>query len=168
MIKANYKIRDYEDTDKEELLQLYKKFGEYFVGIDDLKITTAADNYAEFYFQQLIKDTSNKLSKILVVEVKNKKLIGFAAGNIHKLTPETDPGSIPLTKGRILELFIEEKYRGNGIGKKLMMRLQEFFMEKGCKIVNVEVFAPNRLAYQFYNKLGFVDRNYDLIKKLKS
>ena len=50
MIKANYKIRDYEDTDKEELLQLYKKFGEYFVGVDDLKITTAADNYAEFYF----------------------------------------------------------------------------------------------------------------------
>ncbi len=164
MIGLIYKIRNYQTGDKDELIKLYNEFGEYFIKIDGLKLTAKYDNYADFYFSQLINDTTKQPGNIFVVEAENGKLIGFAAGNVHELTPETDPSSVPITKGRILELFVQEKHRGQGIGKELMKELEKFFIENGCKIINVEVFAPNQSAYNFYKNLGYIDRNYDLIK----
>ena len=63
-----------------------------------------------------------------------------------------------------IELFISKKYRGAGFGLKLMEKIGKYFKEKECYKINVEVLALNKNAYNFYKKLGFHERNLDLVK----
>lgn len=165
MEKENYVTRDYENSDKDELLRLYQKFGEYFVAIDDLHRCIVGARYAESFYEELMNATSKNQGKILVVEGLDHKLVGFSACNITYLTPENTQESVPTVKGRILELFIVEENRGLGIGKKLMQEMEDYLKQNKVDVVNVEVFAPNKSAYNFYKKLGYNNRNYDLIKE---
>lgn len=50
-------------------------------------------------------------------------------------------------------LFVEEKYRGQGIAKKLMHHAFEFGKKCGCQFAFVE--TMNFQAPEFYRKLGF-------------
>lgn len=166
MYNEHVKIREYVPTDKAEILRMFMVFGKYIAEIDVFKRTIVANNYAEVFFNEMLENTTKHLGKIWVVEEKSGGLAGFVAGNITKLTPDNTVESVPCTKGRILELYVEEKQRGQGFGKKLVEQVMEYFSNNSCDVVNVEVFAPNEEAYAFYKRLGFINRNYDLIKIL--
>jgi ribosomal protein S18 acetylase RimI-like enzyme len=166
MGKGNYVIRDYRDSDKNELLRQYRMFGEYLASADDLKRYIVGEKYAETLYKKLMQNTAKNHGRVLVVEGPNKKLIGFAACDITYLTPEDTQESVPTVKGCILELFIEEQSRGLGIGKDLMQKMEDYLKENKVDVVNIEVFAPNKPAYNFYKKFGYSDRNYDLMKVL--
>lgn len=51
-------------------------------------------------------------------------------------------------------LWIEEKYRKYGYGKKLMMQAEETARAHGCTMMQLDTF--NYQAPEFYKKLGFV------------
>ncbi len=54
---------------------------------------------------------------------------------------------------RVKYLYIEEAYRGKGIGSQLMERAHAFGRERGCSFAFVETI--NYLAPTFYQKLGY-------------
>lgn len=60
-------------------------------------------------------------------------------------------------------LFIEEPYRGQGIGRKLMEKAFEFGKAHGCQFAFFE--TMNFQAPEFYQKLGFevemISHGYD-------
>jgi ribosomal protein S18 acetylase RimI-like enzyme len=157
-------IRHYNDSDKDEILRLYQGFGQYFVEIDNLKRCIVAENYASHFFDEMVKETTEKKGQIWVAEGNQNKLVGFCAINIKDITAENSVESVPHKKGRILELYVDKDYRGQGVGTKLMDTMLAYANESSCDVVNVEVFAPNKRAYDFYKKFGFFDRNYDLMK----
>ncbi|MEH7505965.1 GNAT family N-acetyltransferase [Neobacillus drentensis] len=50
-------------------------------------------------------------------------------------------------------LWVSEEYRHEGYGSKLMKHIEEFAIEKECRLINLDTFsfqAPN-----FYKKLGY-------------
>jgi GNAT superfamily N-acetyltransferase len=50
-------------------------------------------------------------------------------------------------------LFVEEKYRGQGVGKQLLQKAETWAKKRGCHHVNL-----NTITFQapgFYRKLGF-------------
>ncbi len=56
--------------------------------------------------------------------------------------------------GKVSELIVEEKYRGRGIGKKLMKKTEDFCRQKGCfKIILTT--GKNWEERRFYKKLGY-------------
>ena len=78
-----------------------------------------------------------------------------------------DPlGQVPTKAGHVIELFVEEDYRRLGTGAALMGGMEQFFMDRACDVVRVEVFKPNHIARRFYSGLGYRDRELDLIKVL--
>jgi ribosomal protein S18 acetylase RimI-like enzyme len=60
--------------------------------------------------------------------------------------------------GEIESLCVSEKYRGYGIGKKLMELALEWMEELGTKNIVVEVYGGNESAVDFYSGFGFSTR----------
>jgi RimJ/RimL family protein N-acetyltransferase len=46
-------------------------------------------------------------------------------------------------------------YRGKGIGTKLMRETMKLLKKRGVNKVTISVFAPNKDARKFYEKMGF-------------
>lgn len=156
------KIRKYRGLDKVEIINLFKEFGSYLKSVDSLKRCIPQKKYGEFFLKEMLKSVRKKDGLILVAVV-DKKIIGFIAGTIKK--PDfKDIEGLPEKKGRIIELFITESYRREGIGKKLYEAMKKYFISKKCKAINIEVFAPNKIARRFYKDLGYIERNIDLVK----
>ena len=53
------------------------------------------------------------------------------------------------------DICVDEKYRGNGIGRKLVDFAYRFAKEKGLDKVELNVYTDNRDAVRFYKRLGF-------------
>ena len=53
------------------------------------------------------------------------------------------------------DLYIMEDYRGKGIGKIAMSKLDELMIEKGVVSMFVDVIPRNTNAFKFYRKCGF-------------
>ncbi|KUO53032.1 MAG: hypothetical protein APF76_12705 [Desulfitibacter sp. BRH_c19] len=52
-------------------------------------------------------------------------------------------------------LIIDEKYRSQGIGEKLLRRVESFGKEKRCRYVNLRANVIRKSAHKFYEKLGY-------------
>ena len=61
-----------------------------------------------------------------------------------------------LDEGEILLVAVDEKFRGNGLGKTLVSALLENYSKSGIKKVFLEVRRGNAAAIACYKKSGFV------------
>jgi GNAT superfamily N-acetyltransferase len=52
------------------------------------------------------------------------------------------------------DLFVKEKYRGKGYGKKLLLSLVKIAHERNCGRVEWSVLNWNKPAIDFYESLG--------------
>jgi GNAT superfamily N-acetyltransferase len=61
----------------------------------------------------------------------------------------------PTSVGRLTALVVAKQERGKGIGRALVDAAEQFFAERGCKLV--EVTSNLRLAdtHSFYKRLGY-------------
>lgn len=55
----------------------------------------------------------------------------------------------------IANVSVDDKQRGRGLGKQLMVRAEEFARERGARRLELEVFARNKIAVELYRKLGY-------------
>jgi diamine N-acetyltransferase len=64
------------------------------------------------------------------------------------------------------ELFVEDDYRGQGIGSQLLDLAEDFARQQGARTLHLEVNHGNR-AIELYRRRGFEDHNrYLMTKKL--
>lgn len=159
-------IREYKSSDLNDLERFLNELQDYVVKIDYLKRNKRADNFGEYFSEETLKEVAEKNGVIFVVE-DEERMIGFIAGIISLPDDESKLSGTDLRdEGRITELYVEDDYRGKGVGKLLMEKLEEYFKVKGCGFIRVEVFEPNKDAHEFYKKMGYGDRNIDMLKLL--
>ena len=160
------KIRESVESDKSSLIKLFFEFGEFLKKTDEkyLNMLLVPEDYGQRYYKMMIDDVEKKQGKIYVVE-DSERLVGFIAGVILEVgNNEEEFDFKPHRMGRVIELFLEEKYRGMGLGSVLIKKMEEYFKENKCYKINIEVFAPNVNSYKFYKKHGYTDRNNDVVK----
>jgi len=68
----------------------------------------------------------------------------------------------PNDVGELDSIYVEENYRGTGIGKKLMEMSLEWLDQNGIDDIFIIVAAGNENALNFYNEFGFKPRAYKL------
>jgi GNAT superfamily N-acetyltransferase len=67
----------------------------------------------------------------------------------------------PKPYGLLEDVFVEEKYRGKGIGKKLVQRVIEKAKELGCyKLIATSRFERENV-HRLYENLGFKKWGYE-------
>ncbi len=87
---------------------------------------------------------------------KEEELVGIIFG--------TDDGR----KGWLNRLAVDEKYRGEGIGKELVKKLESVFEDKGFKIWAVLIEPDNPEAMDFFEYLDFEDDGIKYYSKRES
>lgn len=85
--------------------------------------------------------------KVLVVEI-NQELVGYCS--VIKQFSTWDAGHYLYLDC----LFLEEKYRGNGVGHRLMSEIKKIARDFGCKQIQWQTPNFNKNAIRFYEKLG--------------
>ena len=65
-------------------------------------------------------------------------------------------------------LYVEEKYRGEGIGRLLMQNLKEICIRLGVDEMDLSVYTGNEKALAFYRSMGFTAKKQELKLDLQS
>lgn len=92
----------------------------------------------------LLEITKNQLAKYLIAEV-NDIVVGY--GGIWLI----------LDEGHITNIAVDEKYRGLGIGEKILKELIEVCKEYNIIAMTLEVREDNEPAKSLYKKHEFIE-----------
>ncbi len=60
-----------------------------------------------------------------------------------------------LKHGYVYDIFVEEEFRGKGIGRILMEKAESFCRERGYSRILLMVSVSNQVAISLYDKMGF-------------
>ena len=117
------------------------------------------DLYRQFYKydSNLIKSTNyiknritKKESKIFIGISENKKAVGFV--QLYETF-----GSLDLGKTIILyDLFVDEKYRKNKIGRNLMIKSHDYARSIKAKRIQLSTAIDNFIGQSLYESLGYI------------
>lgn len=159
------KIIEYNEKYDEQIKDLLVELQNYLIDIDDWHTQIMNPKYRENIFKIDLEKAKKQNGKIYL-SVENNTVVGLVIGiieekdEIDKLT-----NTCPKT-GLVLELIVNNKIRGNGIGKTLLTKIEDYFRNVGCQKVNIEVFGPNKKGLNFYEKNNYIIRDIIVSKKL--
>jgi len=63
-------------------------------------------------------------------------------------------------------LIVSKDHRSGGAGTALLQAMEDYFRKHECEYICVDVFAPNKGAYTFYENNSYSPRNIELYKRL--
>ncbi len=159
-------IKEYQQNDWKQIISLMSEFGAYLEEIDNMRRTQFKEGGAKYFTEKMLKEARERNGKIYVAHIRDK-VIGFIGGYIGSQNKENRMEEIQTKPGIINEFYVAKQYRSKGIGKRLLTKLENYFKSQTCDIVRLVVFAPNRLARQFYALQGYKERSFIIMKPLK-
>jgi len=131
----NYTIRPATENDFEAILALIKELALFEKAPEKVTNTVAQMKAEKDFFQAW------------VAEKNDGEIIGMALFYDVYYT----------WVGRSLyldDLYVKEKYRGSGVGKKLLDKVIEIGKQNNCKRIRWQVLDWNTPAMEFYQKIG--------------
>lgn len=121
--------------------------------INDFKPITELSNQLGYKTQNA--DIKKRLKKVLentdncvYVATENEKIVGWIHG-FYSLRIESD------FFVEIGGLVVDENFRKNGIGKKLVDKVMEWSKLKNCEKVRVRCNVIRKESHKFYENIGF-------------
>lgn len=135
------------ENDAKELLEIYSPYVEKTAITFEYKIPSLED------FKNRIKNTLKKYPYI--VALIDKKIVGYAYASPFKNRSAYD-WSVESS------IYIDEKFHGQGIGKKLLLKLEELLKKQNILNVNACIaFTENEDEFltnassKFHKKMGY-------------
>ncbi len=108
--------------------------------ISRIEVKSFKEKYPRGIFMMFLE---NNPDTFLVAEY-NGRVIGYVMAYLR-----------PDLEGHIMSIAVDPEYRGNGIGKALMLEVMERLVKKGAQYIGLEVRVSNEKAIKLYEKLGF-------------
>ncbi len=113
--------------------------------------------------KEYFKDRITRKGGFVEILEYNGKTIGYLAGGlVEKMDYRIDA-----KYAEAENMLIEKKYRGQGLGFKLMKNFINWCKENKVNYISLTASADNKYAIEFYRSMGFKDYNLTLEKKLK-
>lgn len=110
--------------------------------------------------QQVYNKGIDSENQKLIVGLIENEIIGFCSLTIKNNLWQA--GNL----AHIDELIVNEHYRGNGVGKKLIDKITELAVENNCKRIELDSAFHRTSAHKFYEKMGYENRAYLFSKVL--
>lgn len=138
------------------MILLLKQVGRvHYEGRPDI-FRADAQKYDESALTALLQD---KNRPILVAEVENS-VVGYAFCVLQNTVG--DPVLQDKLTVYIDDLCVEETCRGVGVGKALYQAVLAYAKELGAYNVTLNVWAENKSALKFYEKMGLMPQKYGM------
>ena len=158
-------IIEYDSKYDEQIKDLLVELQNYLIDIDNWHTQLMLPNYREDNFKLDMDMVKNNDGKIFLA-IENDLIIGLIMGIVEK-KDEIDKLTNDCAKtGNVIELIVKSDIRGNGIGKDLLEKIENYFKSINCKRINIEVFGPNEKGLNFYKKNGYIIRDMIVSKKI--
>ncbi len=144
------RVRTATRKDIPEILRLNALLSDFHVRIDPYyKSGEETAGGFKLVLENLFDDEK---TNILVAD-KGNGLAGYFIGMIQPPKPFLRPEKT----GRISDAFVEQAFRGRGLGEKMFDRLVEWFKENGIRHIELSVDARNPEGIGAWRKYGFKD-----------
>ena len=141
-------IRKANMNDLEEIRHLNHKLFLFDYPNDQTLNTDWPNQQAgEEYFTKRI---NNETGMCFVAE-DSGKLIGYVTGRVYDEIDKTDT----LLRSELDNIYVEEAVRGSGIGRDLVLALEEWCKNLGAQRMFVVAYSGNQSAINFYETYGF-------------
>lgn len=158
-------IIEYNSKYDGQIKDLLVELQNYLIDIDDWHTQVLLPEYREKMFEIDMNKVRKQNGKIYLF-VENDTVIGLIIGIVEE-KDEIDVLTNDCAKtGSVLELVVKNTVRGNGIGKTLLEKIEEYFISINCKRINIEVFGPNKKGLNFYEKNDYIIRDMIVSKKI--
>ncbi len=159
------KIIEYNSKYNEQLKDLLVELQNYLIDIDDWHTQVMLPEYREKSFIMDMEKVNTQKGKIYLA-LENNLITGLIMGIVDE-KDEIDKLTNDCAKtGSVIELIVKNNVRGNGIGKLLLEKMEEYFKGINCKRINIEVFGPNKKGLNFYEKNGYIPRDIIVSKRI--
>lgn len=158
-------IRPYKDEDREFLVKCMNGMQEHIASVDPINLSKPQEDFDGGVYVQNVLDKVKKFSGAIFIAECDGKKVGCVVGIIKEATDIDLIDTLPFRSGRTLELFVSPSYREKKIGTMLMERMEKYFHDQKCTVLELGCYETNKTAYNFYKKRGYIPRNIDLYKK---
>lgn len=158
-------IVEYSEKYLEDVKDLLVELEEYILTIDEDNLDQLHPEYREKMAVLDLEEVKENNGKCYLY-IEDDKVVGLIMGTIIKFD-EYDYLDYKCPKeGEITELIVTSKVRSKGVGQELMNKMEEYFKSVGCKYILVDVFAYNKIGFNFYTKNDYHSRMKTMIKKI--
>jgi ribosomal protein S18 acetylase RimI-like enzyme len=126
---------------------------------EDVQEFDTTEEVVTFWPKHILKNCIDSKSDWILVARLDRKIVGFIICN-----------NSPVFKKAVIEnIYVEPKYRRNGIGKELLKALQKKISSTDCEYVVVFTEDDNDTSIGFYTSQGFNrGKNFAWIDKVLS
>lgn len=135
-----------------KLMESHERYREIY------KIKTGSRSIFGRHLRKILKDSNYA---VYVAEEKNE-LIGYLIVSISALPPLY----VMNKQALISDLFVEEGYRGRGIGVELIRTAEQWARKKKMHYIALETDCVNKPAIALYKKAGFEIYRHKMHKRV--
>ena len=113
---------------------------------------------------RIISEMLNSKTEAVFKAVLEGEICGF----LCLYVPQKErKGFVYAKTGVILNMGVDEAYRGKGVGTALICEAEKYLLQKGILALELGVYVFNENARKLYEKLGFTTIEWQMFKKLK-
>jgi len=152
-------IRDYKEDDFDFLSEKQSLLNLYHYELDNVYYCPSTDS-KEKYIEYIKSRIDDRNFKILICEVENV-VIGYVMGWIL----ERPPIYLKRKTGYLSNIFVDERFRDKGVGKKLYYNMEKWFIENSVDFVEISADSRNTSTINKFRKYGFKDLSITFYKK---
>ncbi len=145
-----------------ELLGLWKNQFDFHHSLDS-KLLVAYSEELRHTIESYLKNAIEHDDPRLLVAKQDGLMVGFVT---FKEEEAAYFDSAIRKYGTVIELYVAEVARTQGVGKELMKAAEQFFASKGLQHLKVCASSFNTNACDFYTHLGYVEREIVFFKEL--
>jgi ribosomal protein S18 acetylase RimI-like enzyme len=151
------RIRPFTPTDIAFIESLIPRFSEF-----DLPAWRQRDEIDNANLASLKKamETPESGSAIYIAEDETEKRAGFL--HIQTQTDYFNGDKVAY----ISDIAVDSSFEGQGVGRVLLDKAEEWACEQGCSLLTLYVFSDNSRARRVYEKLGFKEEVTKYVKPL--
>lgn len=142
----------------------YEQAEELFKKLHNLHAEMEPDMYKKLDCVNKKRDFKKQVRskyKIMLCAEENEKIIGVSN------TKLCTSGMTDIKMAFMDALYVDENFRGTGVGKKLFFETERIAKENGAKRLDLTVWNFNKDAIKFYESLGMVVQRFTFEKDLK-
>lgn len=136
-------------ADTEAIGQLWEKLVQYHQRISP-DLPRAAVGGARVYARNLANRLSDSHTRVFVAE-HDSIIIGYVLGVVVDLSPEMFEQE---AGGFLADIFVEEAYRRQGVGRVLVGSLRKWFMDQQLKYFEWHVAYDNHEGLAFWHAIN--------------
>jgi ribosomal protein S18 acetylase RimI-like enzyme len=142
-------IRPVEPKDEKAIAHLWQALSDYHVQID-ARLPGTTPGAAERYASRLIERRDDPATRTCVAQV-NGHVVGYVLGAVVDLHPDLFEH---VDVGFIADIYVDPVYRRQGIARRLVETLNQWFGEQGVEHTELQVSAVNTDGQRFWEAVG--------------